>query len=115
MDYSIGQFLRLDDAFYIVKGLTESGRPNKLVRSNKYGIELTGNALTNNSPDGWDVDWQEAVALDPKYAKYEKVIAKMKQLDRKFQNRDLTKKDLTPSNLADIIARLANEQGVGIS
>ena len=110
MDYSIGQFLRLDDAFYIVKGLTESGRPNKLLRANKYGIIVNEQALFNSSSEGWDVDWQEAVALDPKYAKYEKVIAKISQLDRKFQNRDLTKKDLTYESVLDILTRLARQQ-----
>jgi len=104
MDYSIGQFIKLDDAYYIVKGLTESGRPNKVGRANKYGIELSGQVLTNNNPEGWDVDWQEATPIDPKHAKYEKVIAKMKQLDRKFQNRDLTKKDLTYESISSILA-----------
>lgn len=110
MDFSIDQFLKLDDAYYIVKGLTESGKPNRLIRANKYGIDLNGQLLTNNSPDGWDVDWELAEPMDPKYAKYEKVIAKMKQLDRKFQNRDLNKKDLTHASILDILTRLARQQ-----
>jgi hypothetical protein len=110
MDYSIGQFIKLDDAYYIVKGLTESGRPNKVGRANKYGIELSGQVLTNNSSEGWDVDWQEATPIDPKYAKYEKVIAKISQLDRKFQNRDLTKKDLTYESVLDILTRLTRQR-----
>jgi hypothetical protein len=110
MEFSIGQFLRLDDAYYFVKGLTESGRPNKLSRANKYGIELSEQVLTNNSPEGWDVNWQEATPMDPKHAKYEKVIAKMKQLDRKFQNREVTKKDLTYESVLDILTRLTSQQ-----
>ena len=110
MKFSIGQFIKLDDAYYIVAGLTESGRPNKVYRANKYGVTTGGNTLYNQNPDGWDVDWQEAVALDPKHAKYEKVIAKMKQLDRKFQNRDLTKKDLTYESVLDILTRLTNQR-----
>ena len=110
MDYSIGQFLRLDDAYYIVKGLTESGRPNKVGRANKYGIELNGQVLANNSPEGWDVNWKEATPMDPKHAKYEKVIAKMKQLDRRFQNRDLNKKDLTYESVLDILTRLTRQR-----
>jgi hypothetical protein len=110
MDFSIGQFLKLDDAYYIVKGLTESGRPNKLLRANKYGIIVNEQALFNSSSEGWDVDWQEATPIDPKHAKYEKVIAKMKQLDRKFQNRDLTKKDLTYESVLDILTRLTRQQ-----
>jgi hypothetical protein len=87
MEFSIGQFLKLDAAYYIVKGLTESGKPNKLLRANKYGLELDSNILTNNNPNGWEVTWKQATPLDPKHAKYEKVISKMKQLDSKFQNR----------------------------
>jgi hypothetical protein len=110
MVYSIGQFLKLDGSFYIVKGLTESGKPNRLVRANKYGIDLNGQLLTNNSSNGWDVNWELAEPMDPKYAKYEKVIAKMKQLDRKFQNRDLNKKDLTYESILDTLTRLARQQ-----
>lgn len=110
MEFSIGQFLKFDDSYYIVKGLTESGRPNKLDRANKYGVLTGGNTLYNQSPDGWDVVWQEATPIDPKHAKYEKIIAKMKQLDRKFQNRNLTKKDLTYESVLDILTRLARQQ-----
>ena len=87
MVFSIGQFLKLDGTFYIVKGLTESGKPNKLLRVNKYGLELDSHILTNTSPNGWDVTWKEEVPMDPKHAKYEKIINKMKQLDKKFENR----------------------------
>jgi hypothetical protein len=114
MEYSIGQFLKLDDAYYIVTGLTESGRPNRLLRANKYGTIVNDQPLTNTSSEGWDIDWQEATPMDLKHAKYEKVFAKIKQLDRKFQNRDLTKKDLTQSNLADIITRLISEDELEI-
>lgn len=87
MKFSIGQFLQIDGTFYIVKGLTESGRPNKILRANKYGIEIENEILTNSSRNGWDVSWKEAIPLDPTNAKYEKIINKMKQLDKKFQNR----------------------------
>jgi hypothetical protein len=87
MEFSIGQFLKLDAAYYIVKGLTESGRPNKLDRANKYGISIGDRLLTNNNPNGWDVEWKQATPIDPKHEKYEKIINKMKQLDKKFQNR----------------------------
>ena len=110
MDFSIGQFLKFDGSFYIVEGLTESGRPNKLIRANKYGESLGGNSLFNSAPEGWDVPWKEATPMDLKYAKYEKVIAKMQQLDRKFQNRDLTKKDLTYKSVLDILTRLTRQQ-----
>lgn len=106
MEFSIGQFLKLDDAYYIVKGLTESGRPNKLLRANKYGLKLSSSVLTNPGPNGWDVNWELAEPIDPKYAKYEKVINKMKQLEHKFQNRDLTKKDLTHESFFDMLTRL---------
>jgi len=110
MDYSIGQFLKLVDSYYIVRSLTESGRPNKLDRANKYGEPIGHGPLYNNSPEGWDVPWKEATPMDPKHAKYEKVIAKMQQLDRKFQNRDLTKKDLTYESVLDILTRLTRQR-----
>ena len=106
MDFSIGQLIKLDGSFYIVDGLTESGRPNRVYNANKYGERTGDRVLKNSSENGWDVSWEEATPLDPKYAKYEKVIAKMHQLDRKFKNRSQTKKDLTASNLADIMTRL---------
>jgi hypothetical protein len=110
MKYSIGQFLKLDDAYYIVTGLTESGRPNKLLRANKYGTIVNDQPLTNTSSEGWDIDWKEATPMDLKHAKYEKVFAKIKQLDRKFQNREVTKKDLTYESVLDILTRVAARQ-----
>lgn len=111
MEFSIGQFLKLDSAYYIVKGLTLSGRPNRLARANKYGLELSGNPLTNNNANGWDVNWEIVKPLDPKYAKYEKVISKMKQLDRKFQNRDVVKKkELTYESVFGILTGLSRQQ-----
>jgi hypothetical protein len=110
MDFSIGQFLKLDGAYYIVTGLTESGRPNKLDRVNKYGISIGDRPLINKSPDGWDVSWEEATPLDPKHAKYEKIIAKMHQLDRKFQNRDMVKKNLTSKSVWSIIDDILAQQ-----
>jgi len=110
MEFSIGQLLKLDDAYYIIKGLTLSGNPNKVARANKYGLELGGNLLKNSSPNGWDVNWELAEPIDPKHAKYEKVSAKIKQLDRKFQNRDLNKKELTHESIFDILTRLVRQE-----
>jgi len=111
MEFKIGQLLKLDTAFYIVDGLTDSGKPNRVYNANKYGEKTGSSALTHSDKNGWEVSWEIVEPLDPKYAKYEKVIAKMHQLDRKFQNRDMIKKDLTASNLADIMTRLAESLG----
>jgi hypothetical protein len=110
MKFSIGQFLKLNDSYYIVKGLTESGKPNNLLRTNKYGTIIYNKLIFSSSSEGWDVTWQEATPMDPKHAKYEKVFAKIKQLDRKFQNRDLTKKDLTYESVLDILTRLTSQR-----
>jgi len=87
MDFSIGQLLKLDGSYYIVDGLTETGRPNKLYNSDKYGMIKGDRKLTNNSKNGWDVTWEIVEPLDPKYAKYEKVISKIQQLNKKFEHR----------------------------
>ena len=107
MEFSIGQLLKFDDSYYIVDGLSETGRPNKLYRANKYGEISVKEALKNPSKNGWEVTWEIVTPLDIKHAKYEKVISKIYQLDRKFQNRSQAKKDLTASNLAAIMTRLS--------
>ena len=110
MDFKIGQLLKLDGSYYIIDGLTETGRPNKLYNSDKYGKIIGDRKLTNNSKNGWDVTWEIVEPLDPKYAKYENVIAKMQQLDRRFQNRHQIKKDLTRKSVFDIIEEIVAQQ-----
>jgi hypothetical protein len=107
MEFKIGQLIKFDDSYYIVDGLSETGRPNKIYRANKYGEITVEAALKNPSKNGWEVTWEIVKPLDIKHAKYEKVISKIYQLDHKFQNRSQTKKDLTASNLADIMTRLS--------
>jgi len=87
MKFSIGQLLKFDDSYYIVDGLSETGRPNKLYRANKYGEISVKEALKNPSKNGWEVTWEIVTPLDIKHAKYEKVINKIYQLDRKFKTR----------------------------
>ena len=108
MDFSIGQLLKLDGSYYIVDGLTETGRPNCLYNSDKYGMIKGDRKLTNSTKNGWAVEWEIVEPMDPKYAKYENVIAKIHRLDHKFKNR--TKKDLTPKSVWTIIDDILAQQ-----
>ena len=87
MEFKIGQLLKLDGSYYIVDGLTETDRPNKLYNSDKYGMIKGDRKLTNSTKNGWAVEWEIVEPLDPKYAKYEKVISKIQQLNKKFEHR----------------------------
>jgi hypothetical protein len=86
--FKIGQLLKLDETYYILKGLTKTGYPNVVANSDKYGSTKNLKDLTNTNSQGWyNLAWQIVEPLDIKHDKYKKLIAKMHQLDRKFQTR----------------------------
>jgi len=109
--FKIGQLIKVDDSYYVIVQVSKQGYPNIVYHSDKYKNDtLKNNVISNINERGWDLEWEIIKPLDIKHVKYEKVLAKIKQLDHKFKNRNQVKKDLTNESILTIITRLAKQQ-----
>ena len=97
--YFKGQVLQLYDSYYLVHDIAPNGYPNAVSNCDKFGERKHPHLepiLSSNPENGFKgIDWVDVtpIKLSEADAKYAKVIHKIREMEKRFAQRNTKTKD----------------------